>query len=72
MNQTGFSREGKRINLFNKIQNILIINKFNVAPINLLFCVFFLFHFEDVLDQSLNSLNLEDNNKIKAVEITKI
>jgi hypothetical protein len=27
----------------------LIIDKLNVAPINLLFCVFLLFHFEDVL-----------------------
>lgn len=41
--------EGKRNHLFNKIQDILIINKFNVAPINLLFCVFFLFHLEYVL-----------------------
>ena len=36
-------------NLFNEIQNIFIINKLNVTPINLLFFVFFLLHFENML-----------------------
>lgn len=37
------------VNLFYKIENILIVNKLNVAPIYLLFCVFLLFHLEDML-----------------------
>jgi len=43
------SGHGKETNLFNEIQNILIVNEFNVAPINLLFLVFFLFHLEHML-----------------------
>lgn len=35
--------------LFNEIQDILIINEFNVTPVNFLSCVFLLFHLEDVL-----------------------
>lgn len=68
MNQLMFSFEGKRINLFNKIQDILVVNKFNVAPINLLFRVFFLFHFEDVLEQSLNSLLSRKYDKLKLMK----
>lgn len=45
----GGSCAGRDNNLFNKIQDILIIHKFNITPINLLFCVFFLFHLENVL-----------------------
>lgn len=35
--------------LLNQIQNILVVNKFYVTPIDLFFSVFFLFHFKDML-----------------------
>lgn len=35
--------------LLNKVKNILIINKLNIAPINLFFGILFLFHLENVL-----------------------
>ena len=45
------------INLFNKIKNIFIVHKFDVAPIYRFFCVFLLFHLENVLQNNkTNSL----------------
>lgn len=49
-------------NLFNKIQNILIVNKFNVAPLNGLFGVLFLFHLEDVLNSIARTLQQKVTN----------
>ena len=40
------------INLFNKIKNIFIVHKFDVAPIYRFFCVFLLFHLENVLQNN--------------------
>lgn len=40
-------------NLLNEIQNILIINKLNVAPVNCFLTIFFLLHLEDVLHSKL-------------------
>lgn len=40
-------------NLLNEIQNILIINKLNVAPVNFFLTIFFLLHLEDVLHSKL-------------------
>lgn len=37
------------MNLFNEIKDVLIVNELNVAPIDLFFCVFFLFHLKDML-----------------------
>lgn len=34
-------------NLFKEIKNILIINKFYIAPVNFFFGIFFLFHLEN-------------------------
>lgn len=48
--------EGEK-NLFYDIQNILIIGKGNSTPINLLSLVFFLFHFQNVLQGKNNTNN---------------
>ena len=39
--------------LFNKIQYILVINKFNVAPIDFFCFIFLLLHLENMLDQEI-------------------
>ena len=36
-------------NLFNKIEDILIVNELYVTPVNLFFSIFFLLHLEHVL-----------------------
>lgn len=41
------------MHLLNEIQDILVINKVNVTPVDGLLGIFFLFHFEDML-QSIN------------------
>lgn len=54
--------------LFNEIKDILIINKFNVAPINFFFCIFFLLHFENVL---LNK-GTHNQHRVKNAKNTKV
>lgn len=38
-------------NLFNELQNILIVNKLNVAPINFFLRILLLLHFKHMLQQ---------------------
>lgn len=41
--------------LLNKIKNILIIDKLNIAPINLFFSVFLLLHLKNVLKKIIEA-----------------
>ena len=63
--QNGYGDSRK--NLFDEIQNILIVNKFNVTPINLLFLVFFLLHFENMLQNTYSNIA---RAQVKRVEIS--
>ena len=47
----------RSLDLFNKIQYILVINKFNVAPINFFCFIFLLLHLENMLDQEIQNTN---------------
>ena len=50
----------RSLDLFNKIQYILVINKFNVAPINFFCFIFLLLHLENMLDQEIQ--NTKESN----------
>lgn len=63
--QNGYGDSRK--NLFNEIQNILIVNKFNVTPINLLFLVLFLLHFENMLQNTYSNIA---RAQVKRIEIS--
>lgn len=54
--QIGNSSTIKQViaNLFNKIENILIIDELYVTPINFFSCILFLFHLEDMLSSIAN------------------
>jgi hypothetical protein len=42
--------------LFNQVQHILIVYKFNIAPVYFLPCVFFLLHLKHMLQKELMCL----------------
>jgi hypothetical protein len=54
-NATIDSLSFRSLDLFNKIQYILVINKVDVAPINFFCFIFLLLHLENMLDQEIQN-----------------